>query len=166
MKKYAAAVAVAILLAFAAFSNPIKTWVSGDIITASDINANFSHIHNLMVGGHGPRLVDADVSDWAGISFTKLESYYPIARGFGTFACTPTCTIGSNQYGFTSVSGSVTSGGATFTMSPNPECSDVITAVVSTGTIVTCYVQNATTTTFKVYCSGSPLTVLVTAFCL
>lgn len=50
----------------------IKSWSSGETLHSSDLNSNFSHIHNTMVGGHGARLVDADVSPTASIALSKL----------------------------------------------------------------------------------------------
>jgi hypothetical protein len=52
----------------------IKSWTTGEILRASDLNTNFSHIHDNMVGGHGARLVDADVASGAAIAHTKLAT--------------------------------------------------------------------------------------------
>ncbi len=74
----------------------IKTWVSGDTLTVSDLNSNFQHIHNAMVGGHGARLVNADVSATASIGYTKIQNGLGIARAMGSVAsCTADggCTI-------------------------------------------------------------------------
>lgn len=75
----------------------IKTWVNGDTLTVTDLNANFAHIHNSMVGGHGARLVNADVSTSANITYTKIENGRGIARAWAevsaTCACPGTCTV-------------------------------------------------------------------------
>lgn len=55
-------------------SSAIHVWVDGDVLSTADINSNFSHIHGLMVGGHGARLINADVSASAGISHSKLAT--------------------------------------------------------------------------------------------
>ena len=68
------AVAAVLLIALVAVAGPIKTWSAGEVIVASDLNANFQHIHNLMVGGHGARLVNSDVSASAGIAHSKLAT--------------------------------------------------------------------------------------------
>lgn len=66
--------AVAVLLAGVALAGSIHVWSTNDVLSASDLNGNFAHIHNLMVGGHGPRLVDADVSGGANIAYTKIQA--------------------------------------------------------------------------------------------
>lgn len=77
----------------------IRTFVSGDIITAADLNANFSHIHNLMVGGHGARLVNADVSANAVIAHSKMATPGVLPKaifiiGSGVTPCSAgTCTV-------------------------------------------------------------------------
>src|SRR5687767_8565450 len=40
----------------------IKSWSTGETIGNAEMNANFTHIHTNMVGGHGGRLTDIDVS--------------------------------------------------------------------------------------------------------
>lgn len=60
------------LISSVAVGGAIKTWTSGNTLTATDLNSNFQHIHNNMVGGHGARLVDADVSATAAVSHSKL----------------------------------------------------------------------------------------------
>lgn len=77
----------------------IKTWGSGDTLTSADLNANFQHIHNNMVGGHGGRLTDADVSASANIASSKLAAYHLIPVAWGSVAeCTGSpCTIISSS---------------------------------------------------------------------
>lgn len=50
----------------------IHTFSNGEVLTAANLNGNFQHIHNTMVGGHGARLIDADVSASAAISPSKV----------------------------------------------------------------------------------------------
>lgn len=68
------AVAAILLIAVVALAGPIKVWSAGEVITANDLNANFQHIHNVMVGGHGARLMNVDVNASAGISHSKLAT--------------------------------------------------------------------------------------------
>lgn len=77
----------------------IKTWSSNETLTASALNGNFSHIHTLMVGGHGPRLVDTDVSASASISTSKLAAYHMIPVAWVSISdCTGSpCTIIASQ---------------------------------------------------------------------
>lgn len=98
------AVAAILLIAMVAMAGPIKTWSSGEVITASDLNANFQHIHNLMVGGHGARLVNADVNASAAIAHSKLATptLIPKAVGGVILPCDGgTCTFAVSQ-GFAS----------------------------------------------------------------
>jgi hypothetical protein len=110
LKSYAAAIAVALLLTMVAVASPIKVWIQGDALTSADLNANFQHIHNLMVGSHGPRLVDGDVSSSAGIKYSKMESQNPVARAWGTLHCPAggagcTMAAGRNSLNISSASG-------------------------------------------------------------
>lgn len=74
----------------------IKTWSSGETLTSSDLNANFAHIHSTMVGGHGGRLVNADINAAANIASSKLANGLGIAKSFVFVAdsCSATpCTM-------------------------------------------------------------------------
>jgi hypothetical protein len=63
-----------ILVAGFAAAGTIHVWGTGEYITASDLNAVLAHIHNNMVGGHGARLVNSDISSAAAITHTKLAT--------------------------------------------------------------------------------------------
>jgi hypothetical protein len=90
-----------VMLAFAAptVAGAIRVWVNGESLTAADLNGNFAHIHNLMVGGHGPRLVNADVSGSANISESKIANGHGIAKAFAYAAeCDGgACTLRASQ---------------------------------------------------------------------
>lgn len=94
--KYAAAFFASAAIAWA---GTIKVWGTNDVLTAADLNANFAHIHNLMVGGHGPRLTNADVAPGAAIAYSKVVASPYAASAWGsidTSSCTPdggTCTV-------------------------------------------------------------------------
>lgn len=76
-----------------AMAGTITVWGSNDVLTASALNANFSHIHNTMVGGHGPRLMDSDVAANANVSYAKIGGGARIAKCWGQWTCAPsTCT--------------------------------------------------------------------------
>ena len=87
------------IIATSALAGPIKVWSGSEYITAADLNANFTHIHGTMVGGHGARLVDADVNANAAIAHSKLATPGVIAKsiftiGSGTTGCSAgTCTL-------------------------------------------------------------------------
>ena len=102
MKKHRLSLVILSLLATGALAGAIKVWSSGETLTSAQLNANFAHLHSLMVGGHGARLVDADVSPSAAIATTKLAggpliprswvtmTYTNGACGTGAAACTVT----------------------------------------------------------------------------
>ncbi len=84
---------VFLLVGSLAAAGTITVWGNSDVLTASALNANFAHIHNTMVGGHGPRLVDGDVASGASIATTKLAGAAKIAKCWGTWSCSPSvCT--------------------------------------------------------------------------
>lgn len=93
------------MVAGSVMAGAIKSWSTGETLTAAQLNANFAHIHSLMVGGHGGRLVDADVSASANIATTKLADGEGIADAFVTVAdaCTASpCTM-VNAFNVTSI---------------------------------------------------------------
>jgi hypothetical protein len=97
MKKWIPFIVAVLVVAFGTLAGPIKVWSVGDVFTTTDLNANFDHIHQTMVGGHGARLVNSDVSAVANIALTKLNNTGGIARSgvqVGTAATTP-CTTGT-----------------------------------------------------------------------
>jgi hypothetical protein len=97
------------LIGSIATAGTIKVWNTSDTLTASDLNGNFSHIHNLMVGGHGARLIDADVNASAAISSSKLAAYRLIPVAYArVLSGSPPCSSGSctltSSNGVTSIS--------------------------------------------------------------
>jgi hypothetical protein len=78
------------LIAVGVVASPIHVFNSGDALTSADINANFSHIHGTMVGGHGPKLMNSDVNASAAIAHTKLATpgLLPKLWWSGGTACT------------------------------------------------------------------------------
>lgn len=145
----------------------IKTWQSGENINVADLNSNFQHIHSLMVGGHGGRLVDADVNSSANISSSKLAAYrqIPVAWGFVTCVIGNVCTLG-DSVNIASLS-SITTGQYRITL--NYTATDIKYAVTM-GTdddnvdggapnVAGCYASafpgvSRTVTTFDVFCSS------------
>jgi hypothetical protein len=73
LKRYGVVIVAACLVAVVSYGGSIKVWVA-EALRYVDLNANFAHIHNTMVGGHGARLVDADVSASAAIAHSKLAT--------------------------------------------------------------------------------------------
>lgn len=144
MKKSTAIAAIVAAFAALSFMLPaaagaIKTWTAKEVMTATDINANFSHIHNTMVGGHGARLVNADVSASAAIAHSKLATpaLLPKAWAFvgevacdGAAAAGTACTIADSS-GVTGISANGTAGQYRVNLSyspPNASFGVVVTA--------------------------------------
>ncbi len=103
MKSFKQWIAVAVatfLITVPVVASTIHTFSNGEAITAANLNSVFQHIHNTMVGGHGARLVDADVNALAGIKFSKLETpaLVPKAWGLVKATCTATpCTVAASS---------------------------------------------------------------------
>jgi hypothetical protein len=140
----------------AAFGGVIKTWSAGQILTPTDLNANFAHIHNNMVGGHGARLVDADVSATAAIATTKLAAGALIPKAW--VAVTSTCSAGTctmaDSSGMTSCVFNST-GNYTCTLSsarPATSYMAVASGLSSTTAGDFCSATVLSTTTFGVIC--------------
>lgn len=101
MRKTIAAAVLAFLVATigAALADSIRSFASGEAISANGLNSNFAHIHNTMVGGHGARLVNADVSASAAIAHTKLATpaLVPKAWAITQDACSASpCTVAAS----------------------------------------------------------------------
>ena len=93
MRRVFAATVLAFMLGSigAALAGSIKSWSNGEILGSDDLNSNFSHIHGTMVGGHGARLVNADVASNAAIAHTKLATPALLPKAWayvGSSACT------------------------------------------------------------------------------
>lgn len=107
MNKYKIGLLASALVALLASASSLKTWTVGETVTYSDLNANFAHIHSLMVGGHGPRLTNTDVSSSAAISHAKLATPALLPKVWGQITCSGTCT--ATEQSPASGSGGVTS---------------------------------------------------------
>ncbi len=156
--KYCSAVLLAMMiLDLTAWAGQIITFSNGDTISASSLNSNFQHIHNLMVGGHGARLVDADVSASAAIAQSKIAGLGATSvKAWGVFStnCGLVCTETIQaSYGISSIS-NTSLGNWTVTLSSTR--ADVAYAVIATANEAT-FLCNAsyalhTTSTFAVHC--------------
>ena len=159
MNKWKYAVLPILVAAAVALAGPIKVWSGGEVLTAGDINANFSHIHNLMVGGHGARLVNADVSPTAAIALSKLATPVLLPKAAAQLAnncnAVGACTTDYNQ-GFSAVAALTTTGSYRFTFTnlrPNVGYSVYIsTHIPASANLQLCYVTAVTTSAFDVQC--------------
>lgn len=113
MKKLAL---LSVLIPLIAFAGYIKVWGPGEVFNVNNLNSNFAHIHSTMVGGHGPRLVNADVSASAAIAHAKLATPGLVPKSLvhvGTSTATP---CGASPCSWNTLAGfaptNVTRGGA------------------------------------------------------
>ena len=165
MKKLAPAVVVAALLSFVAFANPIKTWLAGDVITAADLNSALGHIHNTMVGAHGPRLVNADVSASAAISLSKIQyGDRAPAHAWGVLNCTTSCSTAGSSYGLSTLSGNPTTG-TTVNLSSACSIGTPVGIVVSDRAGSVCYTSGYSASTIIFTCSTQPVSPHLVVFC-
>lgn len=165
MKKMLPALAVALVLSFIAWGNPIKTWIPGDIITAADLNSALGHIHTTMVGGHGARLVNADVASNAAISLSKISGgLAQTSHAWGRFDCATSCSTAVTS-GFAGVpSGNPLTG---TTVSFTSACTGSGTVLVSADRASSvCYPTSISTTSITFACTAQPAGVNVAVFCL
>lgn len=109
MKRYLPHFWFVLLVSGAALGGAIKVWTTGETLRSADLNSNFAHIHNTMVGGHGARLVDSDVSASAAISHSKLATPVLIPKvaayvtGSASTSCVTDPCLASPASGVTSV---------------------------------------------------------------
>lgn len=165
MRRYFPHLALLALAAGVALAGPIKTWTTGEVITAADINANFNHIHNLMVGGHGARLSNADVAPGAAIAHSKLAT--PVLLPKATALLSGNCNVIGNcatdfNQGFATVAALSTTGSYRFTFAvirPNTGYSVYVQPhVPATANLPYCYVTAMAVASFDVQCLASTST--------
>lgn len=155
MKKYLPLFAAAVFAAALAFAGPITTWVTGDTVTASDLSANFTHLHATMVGGHGPRLVNADVNASAAIAHSKMATpaLLPKAWVYAT-NCTGTSCTAADSSGVSAVSRQ-DAGIYTVTFSAsraNDAYGSLVTAAWYADQPRLCHAGSSTTPSIQVFC--------------
>ncbi len=82
-----------LLLGAVVSAGPIHSWVTGEYITASDLNAALTHLHNSVGHGHGPVLINSDISTSAAIAHSKLATPPLIPKAWVSLSAT--CTAGT-----------------------------------------------------------------------
>ena len=97
----------AILLAAVGTASTLKVWSTGEYLTSTDINANFAHIHSLMVGGHGTRLMNADVNASADIAHSKLATPALLPKAWAAISSCTGATDGGSGGACTIIDSSV-----------------------------------------------------------
>jgi hypothetical protein len=115
MKKYvpffAAVFAGLFVFTPLAFAGSIHTWTTNERLKSADLNSNFQHIHNALVGGTHTAIVNADLSGSAAIAHSKLATPALVPKAWGrvTSLCNVVgaCTVGQSSK-ITSISYSTT----------------------------------------------------------
>ncbi len=100
-------VIAALTASLIAGATAIKTW-GAEVLRYTDLNSNFAHLHDTMVGGHGARLVNADVSASAAIAHSKLATPALVPKVWGTVGITGgagTAACGASPCTVTATSG-------------------------------------------------------------
>lgn len=144
----------ALIVSAFAVAGGIKTWANGDTLSATDLNANFQHIHNSMVGGHGGRLLDADVNASANISYSKIQNGRGIARAWGEVSATGVCPAAptvSESMNVTSVTCAAT-GAYTVTLGYTATDAEFAVIVSSMQSTTICHGVSTSTTTVAINC--------------
>lgn len=137
----------------------IKTWTGGDTLTISDLNDNFDHLHDNMVGGHGARLVDSDISTSAAITHSKMATPMAIPKAMSVVP--PGCTSGTCSQNISwNVSAVAWNTTGLYDVTLSPARDDAVYGVMITGWLNTganCSVGSAslTTTGFSVQCTNT-----------
>lgn len=91
MKRYLPLLISLTLLTTLAAADAIHVWSNGQTLRTTDLNANFAHVHTLMVGGglqgtpHN-LLVDSDISSSANIQLSKIQHSGIFPRAWASFA--------------------------------------------------------------------------------
>jgi len=136
------------------WAGSIKTWSSAETLTASDLNANFAHVH----AQSEAEIVNADVSSSAAISHEKLATPALLPKAWALVKTTCSgdpCTI-TESSGISAVNWSAT-GSYTATLSYGNSDADVgvlITALRGSATNVFCQVTDITGSVITFVCSS------------
>lgn len=81
------------VLAGTAIGGSIHTWAAGEYIDAAQLNAALTHLHSNLGHGHGPVIVNGDVSGSAAIAHSKLATPALLPKAWTSL--TATCTAGT-----------------------------------------------------------------------
>lgn len=151
----AAACITLLVTGWDAAAGTIKVWSTGETLKASDLNSNFAHIHNNMVGGHGARLVNGDVSATAAIAHSKLATPALVPRAWGVVglggaclgaaAAGTACTVNASSQ-VTSVTSSGTDGLYRVNLAYNPSNTNFAVLVTTDTNDQVCFPETRATT--------------------
>lgn len=144
-----------------ALASSIKVWSTGETLRSADLNSNFAHIHDNMVGNHGARLTNADVNASAAIAHSKLQTPALIPKAWAVVSAScgsSPCTLGDS-----SMVTSITRTGAgaypvTLSYTPSSLNFGVVLTSLTSGAAI-CYVSSRATSAphFQVNCVSIPV---------
>lgn len=86
-----------LLLGFAAmaWATMPKTWSTGERVTATDLNSNFSHAEANLKGSGHTLIVNADISGSAAITHSKMATPALLPKAWGVVGLTGACNGGA-----------------------------------------------------------------------
>ena len=146
-------------------ASSIKVWTFNEVLKASDLNNNFAHIHNTMVGGHGARLVAADVATSLSVLFADAWAIVGTPGGAtcdGAAAAGTACAV-IEQTSVTQVSSNATAGQYRVNLSYSPGNAAFVVVATSHTATVDCRTTGAFTsgagdvngTNFLIVCTNT-----------
>ncbi len=149
MKQFTGFIAGVLIVSFISLAGSIKTW-SNEVLRYSDLNSNFTHVHNAAE----ELVTDAKVSASAAISHAKLATPALIPKAWVSMSATcgsSPCTVTSS----TNVSGVTRSGTGAYTATLSyTAANDAYLVLITPGWVAArhCVLATRTTTTFGVNC--------------
>lgn len=122
----------------------LHTWTTGQVVTATDLNANFTALKNGKVGS-GVQAVNTDISSSAAINHSKLATPALVPRAWatvtanctGSAAVSPACTLGDSSQ-VASITPNIVTGEFRLTLSYTPTNSSFAVIVTSHTTTSVC----------------------------
>lgn len=93
MNRYKLGTLVLLLAAAAVVAGPIKQWNGTEVITYTDLNSNFAHLHASAGHNHGPVIVNGDINASAAISHSKLATPHLLPKTWAQVACSGSCSV-------------------------------------------------------------------------
>ncbi len=149
------------LFAGIAIGGPIHTWVAGEYIDASRLNAALQHLHANLGHGHGPVLVNGDINGSAAIAHSKLatpgllpKAWVALSAACATSGAGAACTAVDSSGSAVVTSTGTTDGEYTVTFPTRGDANyGVLVSTLGTSLDRLCHAHALTATTATVKCS-------------
>ncbi len=134
-----------------AIAQSLKSWSTGEVLRATDLNANFTALKNGKVGS-GVTLTNTDVASNAAIAHSKLATPALLPKAWamlsascdGTAVAGTACTIGDSSQ-VTSVTSNASSGQYRLNLAYTPANANFAVVVTSHNATAVCVVGNFAT---------------------